>query len=101
MFPFASFVLAVTAVSSVSGLVAPRATPPAGWATKYLEATQDAVTALPASCASALSVSALSASSTLAATPAPTPFDDGQDDDCEDEDEDEDDIDDDDEECDE
>ncbi|KNZ71802.1 hypothetical protein J132_07291 [Termitomyces sp. J132] len=37
MFSPASFAFVVTAVSSVSGLVVPRATPPAGWATDYLE----------------------------------------------------------------
>jgi hypothetical protein len=37
MFSFASLTLALTAVSSVSGLVIPRATPPAGWATAILE----------------------------------------------------------------
>ncbi|GLB34903.1 putative lytic transglycolase [Lyophyllum shimeji] len=37
MFTLASFTVAIAAVSSVSGLVVPRATPPAGWATTYLE----------------------------------------------------------------
>ncbi|KAF8077896.1 plant expansin [Lyophyllum atratum] len=37
MFTLAPFALAITAISSVSGLVVPRATAPAGWAKAYLE----------------------------------------------------------------
>ncbi|KAG6917979.1 hypothetical protein DXG01_017163 [Tephrocybe rancida] len=77
MLSLASFTLAVTAVSSVSALVMPRATPPAGWATAYLEAQQNAATALAAQC-----LSATASPSAPAVTPTPTTSDGNDDDWC-------------------
>ncbi|KAG6866962.1 hypothetical protein C0991_003878 [Blastosporella zonata] len=74
MFSLASFALALSAVSSVSAVVVPRATPPSGWAISYLEATQKASTALAAQCL------ASTTSSSSAATPTPTASND--DDEC-------------------
>ncbi|KAG6898373.1 hypothetical protein C0992_009048 [Termitomyces sp. T32_za158] len=65
MFCLASLAFVATAVS---GLVVPRTAPPAGWATKYLEAKQNAATALPSLCTSALSASLTSSAMTPTAT---------------------------------
>ncbi|KAG6845329.1 hypothetical protein H0H87_010786 [Tephrocybe sp. NHM501043] len=70
MLSLTSFALAVTAFTSVTAVVVPRATAPAGWATNYLEAGQKAATTLPSKCLTSVS------SSTTAVTPAPTTTDD-------------------------
>ncbi|KAG6814385.1 hypothetical protein H0H92_010971 [Tricholoma furcatifolium] len=88
MFSLASFALAISAVSSASALVVPRATPPAGWDTSRLEANQTAATTLPSQCLSASASSSASATSS-AVTPTPTASEDDEGDDCEEDDGDE------------